>query len=446
MEREDQAPRPLALPEVPEPPQLTPQAPMQFVGGELPAVLRSPEIAPAPPQLTASQKAFDAAAPGDREQNAAAGARELLAYIQAQARIVAKDPGRIEKNTMLFERLTQHYLPDYLASPSPASGKAAVDKIGEQADPKKADPNDYWESGAEQWNAQDVPPALKLLLPKAPDKLGAATAALKQENRKHLPYLDAPQMIGDANEDTGKDADVYGGGKNVSQLMHWASGVKYSEQDPSTMRDLFLAYENFHLEGWDMFGEDSINDMMSEDAGRIMGRQLQAGEITNDNFQDKLNAGFDEARAWVGTLVRARQPELDAVVTSKTVVQSKMWWGAGDDEEPVKWWGESSPYLDLMNGMTVEQLKHDERTQHYIGVYALIYSADKWEKEHHKIKHSHFTDGMLKHKYDTAFAKSVKEQPLTNREKADAYLDARAPWVPGSVRRIAGKKDKGGGK
>lgn len=381
-------------------------------------------------------------APGSQ---ASADTQKVLQYIRAQARLMAKKPMTIDKDSMFYQRMSQHYLKDYLANPNPQTGQAAVDKTGAQMDPAKADPNDYWENNVGEWNAHEVPSGLKLLLGDgAPDRMGAATDALSKENRAHLPYLDVPQLVGNANTNTGKDADVFGGGKNISQLMHWATGVRYADKDPQTMRDLFLAYENYHLEGWDNFGQDSINDLISEDAGRIMGRQLQGGELNDKNLQGKLTDGFNESRAWVGSLIKARQGQLDKMITSPTAPVSNMWW---DKNQPFKEWGETSIQEDLAAGKTVEEVEKDPRTKHLAEIYSLIYYSDDWQKQHGKIKHSNFSEGILAGKYDKVFEKSVKGEELTGREKVDAFLNAKAPWVPDFMRPMVQKlaKDKLGG-
>jgi hypothetical protein len=397
-----------------------------FRGGAVPAVETGPQVEH---KQTASEQAFEGKG---NAAKAAADTQKVLQYIRSQAKVKAAEPKHIEQDSLIYKRLSEHYLADYLANPNPETGKAAVGKVGAQLDPAKADQTDFWERSASEWNAHEVPPSVKLLLPNAPDHMGAATAALSQENRKHMPYIDAPQMIGNPNTETGENADVYGGGKNVSQLMHWATGVKSAGEDPQTIRDLFLAYEMYHLEGWDKFGEDSINDMISEDAGRIMGRQLMAGEINQENLGGKLDEGFNESRAWVGSLIKGRQKELDAVITSQSVVESQMWYGVFPEQ--VHWWGESTIYMDLLAGKSIDEVQSDSRTQHFIEIYSLIYYSDIWQKEHQKIKHSFFTESMLAGKYDKVFAKSVKGEELTKREKLDAYLDAKAPWVPGFVR------------
>jgi hypothetical protein len=428
MERAQQAEQ-QQQPEAAQPQEAPVEAPQQssFRGGQVPAV----EVGA--PQQAAGQSASEQAfgAKGDAAR-AAADTQKVLQYIRTQAKVKAAEPKHIDQDSLLYKRLSEHYLKDYLAKPSPEAGKGAVDKVGEQLDPAKADQTDFWERSASEWNAHDVPSSMSLLLPGAPDKMGAATAALSKDNREHMPYIDAPQMIGNPNTETGENADVYGGGKNVSQLMHWATGVKYAEHDPSTMRDLFLAYEMYHLEGWDNFGEDSINDLISEDAGRIMGRQLMAGEINQENLGGKLDDGFNESRAWVGSLIKARQKDLDAVITSQSVVESQMWYGVFPEQ--VRWWGDSTIYMDLAAGKSIDEVQSDSRTQHFIEIYSLIYYSDLWQQEQQKIKHSFFTESMLEGKYDKVFAKSVKGEELSRREKLDAYLDAKAPWVPGFLR------------
>jgi hypothetical protein len=414
--------------------------------GQLPPVAAAP-VAREEARSSASQQAHDVAPvlvpETPKERNADAETQKVLGYIQAQAKVKAAEPRSIGKDSMLYQRLDQHYLKDYLAAPSAAAGKAATDKIGEQTDAETAaKSDDYWEQNAPAWNEHQVPPALKLLSSHAPDSMGAATKIMSKENREHLPYLDVPQMVGNPNTDVGADADVHGGGKNVSQLMHWGTGVKYADQDPQAMRDMFLAYEYYHLEGFDKFGEDSINDMISEDAGRNMGRQLQSGEINRDNLQGKLNEGFDESRAWVGKLIKARQSELDAVITSKEVVQSEMWYGAIEGQ--VQHWGPTTIYLDLQHGKSVEEVCASQLVQHFIDVYALIYYSDLWQKQHGAIQTSNFQDGIVAGKYNKIFEKSVKGQPLTGKEKIDAYMDAKAPWVPGfardAIRKLGGAK------
>ncbi|HTL86547.1 MAG TPA: hypothetical protein VL856_15295, partial [Acidimicrobiia bacterium] len=385
---------------------------------------------------TASEQGFaqgtptPAVAAAPVQRNYEAETQQVLEHIRAQAKVKATQPQHISKDSNLYKRLDGHYLKDYLANPNKKTGHEAVGKLSEQTDAATAaKSDDYWEQSAPAWNEHKVPESIKLLSPTAPATMGASTKIMSKENRKELPYLDVPQMVGNPNTDTGADADVHGGGKNISQLMHWATGVKYNQEDPEGMRDMFLAYENYHLEGWDKFGEDSINDMISEDAGRIMGRQLENGEINKGNLGEKLDEGFNESRAWVGKMIKMRQSELDAVISSKEVVQSEMWYGEIPGQ--VQHWGPSTIYLDLKNGQSVDQVKAGHTVEHFIDIYALIYYSEIWEKQHQKIKTSNFQEGILAGKYSKVFEKSVKNQPLNGKEKMDAYMDAKAPWMPG---------------
>jgi hypothetical protein len=409
-----------------------------FRGGSVPAPAQEPLRGG---ERSASEQAFGEETQ-EKNRDFEAETREVLDYIRSEAKKKAAEPQHIDKESMLYKRLSEHYLKDYLANPNPETGKDAVGKLSEQIDPATADQSDYWEAGAAGWNNHTVPDSIKLLSPNAPSSMGAATKVMSKENRQHLPYLDVPQMVGNPNLDTGADADVHGGGKNISQLMHWATGIKYADQDPQAMRDMFLAYEYYHLEGFDKFGEDSINDMISEDAGRIMGRQLMAGEINQDNLQQKLDEGFNESRAWVGKLIKMRQGDLDAVITSKDIVESEMWYGKLPGM--VRHWGDSTIYLDLKGGMSVDDVKKGHTVQHFIDVYALIYHSDNWQKDNGKIKTSNFQESIIGGKYDKVFEKAVKGEELSGKEKMDAYMNARAPWVPGfardAIRGMFGKK------
>jgi hypothetical protein len=332
-------------------------------------------------------------------------------YIKAEAKTKAKAARSVSTSSNFYKRLVDFYLKDYLKAPSAATGKtASEDKIGKQfTGPATA--GDYWEEHAlSQWNKQPIPDFARKLRPALPAELAAGTDILSKKNRKILPYIDVSQLVGKANTGTGADADVGDGGKNISQLMHWATGVKYSNIDKQTMRELFFAYENWHLEAWDVFGEDPINDMIAEEAGRILGTQLRTGSIDKKNLLAKLNEGFSEARAWVGTLLRARQPELDAWIIAETQQQANMWWGA---LPKMNVWGPETIYSNLKAGKSVDDVKKLELTQRIIDIYTLIYEAAEWEATHGKIDNGQFIELMLNGTLNKAFAKMAKGEPVT---------------------------------
>ena len=77
-----------------------------------------------------------------------------------------------------------------------------------------------------------------------------------------------------------------------------------------------------------MFGEDPINDLIAEEAGRILGVKLRFGTLTKTNLVATLDDAFNEARAWVGSLLRVRRGELERWILEKTQRRANMWWGA----------------------------------------------------------------------------------------------------------------------
>jgi hypothetical protein len=364
----------------------------------------TPAPAPAPPKAVQVDDA-----------TATAGAQTVLDYIRDWAKLIAKGKRSVVGSEFL-KRLETFYLKEYLAAPGPAKGKeTAEDKIGKTfAGP--ATPGDTWEEGAlKHWNQQKIPDAARLLRPELPSELAAATDILSIPNRAILPYIDVPHLVGKPNTGTGADADVSGGGKNISQLMHWATGVKYSNMSQKTMREFFLAYELWHLEAWDVFGEDPINDLIAEEAGRILGVKLRFGTLTKTNLVATLDDAFNEARAWVGSLLRARRGELERWILEKTQRRANMWWGAMASMDV---WGPDTIYSMLKRGKSVEEVKASSLVERIAAIYALIEESYEWESAHTTIDNGPFIERMLKGELDTAFAKSAKGEPVTSADLA----------------------------
>jgi hypothetical protein len=333
-------------------------------------------------------------------------------HIKATAKVRAKTPRSVSKSSKFYKRLADFYLKEYLKAPSAAKGKDAAEKrIGKTfAGPATA--GDAWEEHAlSDWNKEPIPDFARKMRPVLPAEIAAGTDILSRPNRKKLPFIDVPQLVGEANMGTGFDADVAGGGKNISQLMHWATGVKYSDIDKLTMRELFFAYENWHLETWDVFGEDPINDMIAEEAGRILGTHLRAGSVTKDNLQAKLDESFGEARAWVGTLLRARQAELDTWILAEVQKPANMWWGA---LAPIKPWGDETIFGDLKSGTSLDDVKKSKFVDRITDIYALIFEADEWEAAHGNIDNGTFIPMILSGLLNGIFEKMAKGQPITS--------------------------------
>jgi hypothetical protein len=343
----------------------------------------------------------------------AADAIRVRDYIKATARTRAAMPRSVSTGSMLYRRLTDFYLKEYLAAPTPERGRvAAEEKIG-KAFAGPADPKDKWEVlSLRVWNRQPIPGLARLLDTDLPPVIASATDIMSIANRGRMPYIDVPQLVGAPNLGTGTDADL-AGGKNISHLMHWGTGVKYSNVEKMALRQLFLGYELWHLEAWDVFGEDPINDLMVEEAGRLLGVQLRAGTVTTANLQATLNAAFDEARAWVGTLLRSRQSEFDRWIVAETQKPAMIHWV---DPDPI--WRGPTIHGKLLARESVEAVKRSELVERIIDIQAVIYSADVWEAAHGRIDNGVKIPLMLSGAMDVAFAAMAKLEYVRSQELA----------------------------
>jgi len=361
------------------------------------------------------------APPVSPDAAARANAIRVRDYIKATARTRAATARSVDTASRFYRRLTDFYLRDYLAGPTAALGRAACEtRIGRTfAGP--ATTGDSWEEASlSQWNRQPIPASARRIRPALPAELAAATDILSRPNRAVLPYIDVPQLIGAANTGTHFDADVGGGGKNISQLMHWGTGVKYSHVDRMTMRELFVAYEYWHLEAWDVFGEDPINDLISEEAGRILGTQLRAATVTRANLQAKLNEGFAESRAWVGTLLRARLAALDAWTVAETQRRANIWWGA---QPAMDIWGADTIHSMLRRGMSVADVQRSNLVERIIGIYTLIYEADAWEAARGRIDNGSLIPRILSGGLDRIFQKMARGESISSLDVLGLEVD-----------------------
>ncbi len=334
-------------------------------------------------------------------------ARYVLSFIKTEAAKLATQPRSIDPDSAFYKRLKDHYLKDYLAKPSKEAGKKAVERIGEPIKGRgdrstrgyyEVEPTagvvrpaeDRWEAGAYFWNNTEVPKLPKEFqdlpifenMKKLPAKLEAATAILLTENESILPILDVSFLIGDPNP--GKhdiNIDIVGGGKNVSSLMHWATGVKHAKEDAKALRELFLAYEIWHLEGWDVFGQDPINDLISEEQGRQLGVELLKGEsgaLTNEaSLLPFLNRSFQGARAWVGAVLRLRKAALEKWILSKEPIAAIEHW---DEDKKFQPWDSLTIHQMLSSGKTMDEVQKSPIVEKQIEIYSLLYEADNWEK------------------------------------------------------------------
>jgi hypothetical protein len=363
------------------------------------------------------------------DTKAEAQAGLVLTFIKLEAEKKAKTPPSIDASSEFYKILKSRYLSGYLAKPSAEAGKeAAEEKIGRPMEGKLVKVGDKfgvmvrpkgsatwrpakndWEVKAITWlNKQELPTQLSEMkdvpllknLQGLPRELGAATDILIKENTDKLPYIDIPFLLGKVNPDiTDINADVRGGGRNISQLMHWATGVKYAKQSPEALRELFLAYEMWHLEGFDVFGQDAINDMIAEQQGAILGRELmkgEKGEIKSEaDLLPLLNRSFIESRAWVGTILRLRQKELDGWILSKQQKPASMHW-----MEKEEIWPSLTVYQMLADNMPIEEVKKSFMVETAIEIYTLVYEANEWDAAHGAIVLTDLEKALVSGKLD----------------------------------------------
>jgi hypothetical protein len=171
------------------------------------------------------------------------------------------------------------------------------------------------------------------------------------------------------------DLDLRAGADiNESQLMHWATGVKYHEMSHERIRDFFVAYEMWKLEQWDLFGRDPINDLIAEDAGWSLAQALRDGAVTPGTLPAVLDQSFTKARRWVGGLLAEREAALDAQVLALRPPDQLQHWGKRviPPESALHPYPVPSMRAMLQNGMTAEQVLASPQARNYIDVYALI--------------------------------------------------------------------------
>lgn len=322
--------------------------------------------------------------------------------------------------------LAANFLKDYLAAPSRDSALAAIAALGE--------PQGYPSAGL--GNAMHVPEGLRQRYPNhAGDwawiypatQFWVHTAAFDAfvytyvhtffgNNARLIRYLDVPFLVGSRNLGTGGDADVSGGGKNLSNVMHFATGVKYWHLPKNALRELFVGYEQWHLEGWDIFGEDAINDLIGEETGRMLGVRLARNTHTIRSERDlvqTLDRDFGEARAWVGAMLRLRQDKFDELILSPTMPKSVKWhgWFRKPPQAFPPWpRGSSAKTIRMMldDGATVAQVSKTSLVEQLTQIYTLIYEVDEWERRHGDVGLTDVMRNVVEGAYDDQFKAAPK--------------------------------------
>ncbi|WP_433361237.1 phage tail tip lysozyme [Actinoplanes sp. CA-142083] len=318
---------------------------------------------------------------------------EVLSRIKSAADAASTTPRNFTGGERFVTVLRSRYLGDYLLDPNPPNGAAAIARIAAQnrsgVVTDVCGRRDRWEAMFPQLNDMKVPllssvPGLSGLL----DGFGAATDIISVANRRDLDHIDGPFLIGKHGGvdplDCGQvaaaalDPDLQAGADiNESQLMHWATGVKNHDTSHERIRDFFVAYEEWHLEQWDVFGRDPINDLIAEDAGWSLAQALRDGSVTSANLTAVLDQAFQQGRRWVGGLLAEREAALDAQVLALRPPDELVHWGAivVPPESPFHPYPAPSVRAMLQNGMTVDQVMASPQVLNYIDVYTLIAEA-----------------------------------------------------------------------
>lgn len=328
-------------------------------------------------------------------------AKAVLACIQKKAQQRAKQGAGSVAGSDFLNALKAHFLNDYLAAPGRDNGLKAIEKLGEAQflplplprlpsplpDIYKYVPKLYVPKGLRDRYPGDygdwewLYPATQFWIIETP--LGN----FEGKYIDLIPYIDVPFLVGSKNPSTDRDADVKGGGKNLSNVMHWATGMKYWYLPEDAMRELFIGYELWHLEGWDVFGEDAINDLIAEEAGRKFGVRLARDDpkiTSEDELVQKLDQDFRETRAWVGAMLRLRQKKFDELILAPEPPKAQFWWGQGGREPGVyPPWADASGAKKTIRkmleaGMTVDEVCKTALVKSLTQIYTLIYEATEY--------------------------------------------------------------------
>jgi hypothetical protein len=327
---------------------------------------------------------------------------EVLRFIQDEARRAARRPKTIDPASKFARVLGSRYLGSYLAAPSAALAAAALEAIGRQNTSgvvtRVCGRPDFWEAATPGFNGTPIPAILRRLpgFSALPPNFGSATEILTVRNRRSLSHIDIPFLLGKRTLDLldcstraarGRDPDLQANNSiNESQLMHWATGVRFVRLGRDRLRELFIAYELWHLELWDVFGHDPINDLIAEEAGRHMADQIRALRMNRRNYIATLDQGFIQARAWVGALLRIRRHELDRQIKADPPPPAFIHWSSEvSPTSPDHPYRAPSIRRMLVNGVPIARVKASMLVKRYIEVYTLLFEADAWEQANGQI-------------------------------------------------------------
>jgi hypothetical protein len=115
-------------------------------------------------------------------------------------------------------------------------------------------------------------------------------------------YIDSPSLLGipapGAFTTTGA-FDPWSQGPNPTQMMHFAAGIKWSWAPMFLVHWYFVHYEDVSQEGWQLFGLDSLNDIIAEEGGRLLAEDLKAGRACRGGGMIDLDPYFAGGRRFL---------------------------------------------------------------------------------------------------------------------------------------------------
>lgn len=156
-----------------------------------------------------------------------------------------------------------------------------------------------------------------------------------------IDYIDSPYLLGTpSNVTSGSQLwDPWSQGPNLTNIMHFATGVKYSHIPEAIIHYLFVWYERHSREGWQIFGLDALNDVIAEEGGRLFALDLKAGSVSCSAGRVNLDPYFQRGRSFLKSEISetrldhvalaVHQPELVvAVDPAGNIRHSQQLWNA----------------------------------------------------------------------------------------------------------------------
>jgi hypothetical protein len=178
-------------------------------------------------------------------------AKEIIAQLKIEGDRLQLDSPPDEGR---FERfISYHYLAEYCRKPTPKSLELALAGMTAEG------------TGGFTYGGY----------PLLADMMGLAMS-------RGVGFIDSPYLLGEPAPDVvspkGDQAfDPWSQGPNPTQIAHFAGGVKWSWAPTALVQWFFVHYEKVSGEGWQLFGLDSLNDIIAEEAGRLLARDLRSG-------------------------------------------------------------------------------------------------------------------------------------------------------------------------